>query len=349
MKIYYSQSWEDIEVIIKALQINGSDIVLAITSSGDNIFGILLKEPKIIYAVDKNPCQNALFELKIKSIELLEYEEFLQISGIKVSKNINKIFEKIIPNLSQFTKNLFQKNKRFLRKGFLNIGKFENYILFINKFFLPFFISKGKIGKMFLFKNIKKQREYYYKKWRKDLYPLIFKLFFNEKLLRFLGRDPEYFKYLNKINMAEYYYKKAENLFLKSPVKDNFYLNYILTGKYNFAFPSYYLRENFFKLKTLLNRIKIINSDILSFLKNTENVFTKFYLSDIFEGETLDYFKNTFAEIINKSKKGAKFIYFNHFLDRIPENKKIKIYKNIQLENINRTFFYREIITGEIL
>ena len=56
-KIDFYNSWDDINLIKKALQINSNDIVFSITSGGCNILNLLLFDPKKIIAVDYNPYQ----------------------------------------------------------------------------------------------------------------------------------------------------------------------------------------------------------------------------------------------------------------------------------------------------
>lgn len=48
----YSFTWEDAKVDTRLLKINEDDVILAITSAGDNILQYALERPKRIHAVD---------------------------------------------------------------------------------------------------------------------------------------------------------------------------------------------------------------------------------------------------------------------------------------------------------
>ncbi|KAJ6172363.1 hypothetical protein N7470_001430 [Penicillium chermesinum] len=63
----YAFTWEDPRVDHRLLNINSDDVILAITSAGDNILDYLQKGPKRVHAVDLNPNQNHLLELKVAS------------------------------------------------------------------------------------------------------------------------------------------------------------------------------------------------------------------------------------------------------------------------------------------
>ena len=53
--INYSQCWEDPAVLNEALAINSQDIVLSITSGGDNTLALLLRNPQRVISIDLNP------------------------------------------------------------------------------------------------------------------------------------------------------------------------------------------------------------------------------------------------------------------------------------------------------
>ena len=66
----------------QALQSTADDHVLVITSAGCNALDYALAGPAHVYAVDMNPRQNALLELKLAGIRQLEFDDFFQLFGI---------------------------------------------------------------------------------------------------------------------------------------------------------------------------------------------------------------------------------------------------------------------------
>ncbi|WVQ79348.1 hypothetical protein IAT38_001445 [Cryptococcus sp. DSM 104549] len=78
----YGWTWEDPAVDVKKLGINKDDHILAITSAGDNVLHYALAaQPARIHAVDMNPCQGHILELKLAAIQALEYHDFWLIFG----------------------------------------------------------------------------------------------------------------------------------------------------------------------------------------------------------------------------------------------------------------------------
>lgn len=77
----YAFNWEDPKVDRQLLKISKEDVILTITSAGDNILDYLLEQPKRIHAVDLNPNQNHLLELKVAAFTALPYEDVWKLFG----------------------------------------------------------------------------------------------------------------------------------------------------------------------------------------------------------------------------------------------------------------------------
>jgi len=77
----YAFTWEDSRVDQRLLKLNSDDVVLAITSAGDNILSYALASPARIHAVDLNPNQNHLLELKVAAFTALPYSDFWKLFG----------------------------------------------------------------------------------------------------------------------------------------------------------------------------------------------------------------------------------------------------------------------------
>jgi S-adenosylmethionine-diacylglycerol 3-amino-3-carboxypropyl transferase len=79
--LVYNTCWEDPAVDRRALALGGEDTVLVITSAGCNALDYALQAPRRIFAVDANPRQNALLQLKLAGIRRLAYDDFFALFG----------------------------------------------------------------------------------------------------------------------------------------------------------------------------------------------------------------------------------------------------------------------------
>ena len=76
--IVYNQCWEDPAVDRQALALSPRDRVLVITSAGCNALDYALLGAKVV-AVDANPRQNHLLELKRAGIRALDWSAFFEL------------------------------------------------------------------------------------------------------------------------------------------------------------------------------------------------------------------------------------------------------------------------------
>lgn len=97
----YSFTWEDARVDSRLLKITSDDVILALTSAGDNILSYALERPKRIHAVDLNPAQNHLLELKVAAFRGLDYQNFWNLFGEGKHDDFHKLLvEDLSPHLS---------------------------------------------------------------------------------------------------------------------------------------------------------------------------------------------------------------------------------------------------------
>ena len=113
--LVYNTCWEDPRLDRVALELGPDDNVLVITSAGCNALDYALTGPNAVHAVDMNPRQNALLELKLAAINQLEFDDFFKMFGEGRLPGIQTIYEQQLRNrLSAFSQVYWDKRiKRF--------------------------------------------------------------------------------------------------------------------------------------------------------------------------------------------------------------------------------------------
>ncbi|MEX2482857.1 MAG: BtaA family protein [Gammaproteobacteria bacterium] len=79
--LVYNACWEDPAVDRQALDLRADDAVMVIASAGCNALDYALAGPSAVHAVDMNPRQIALLELKLAGIRGLDFEDFFALFG----------------------------------------------------------------------------------------------------------------------------------------------------------------------------------------------------------------------------------------------------------------------------
>src|ERR1035438_10868481 len=73
--LLFGMSWEDPSSDRRALAIQPGETLLTVTSGACNTLTLLLEDPGKVYAVDINPSQSYLLELKCAAVRHLDYNE----------------------------------------------------------------------------------------------------------------------------------------------------------------------------------------------------------------------------------------------------------------------------------
>src|SRR5215510_12668370 len=79
--LIYNTCWEDPALDREALALGPADRVVVITSAGCNALDYLLAGAGEVNAVDVNPIQNALLELKVAAARGLDHAAFFDLFG----------------------------------------------------------------------------------------------------------------------------------------------------------------------------------------------------------------------------------------------------------------------------
>ena len=98
--LVYNQCWEDPARDQEALDLGPGDRVLAITSAGCNVLDYALRGARVL-AVDANPRQNHLLELKLAGIRTLSFEDFFTLFGEGGTPHARQIYASLRGLLSR--------------------------------------------------------------------------------------------------------------------------------------------------------------------------------------------------------------------------------------------------------
>jgi S-adenosylmethionine-diacylglycerol 3-amino-3-carboxypropyl transferase len=108
--LVYNTCWEDPAVDRQALQLRPNDTLLVITSAGCNVLDYALAGVERIDAVDANPRQTALLELKLAGIRGLEFEDFFGLFGCGFHSRAEALYRDAMrPRLSEFSRAFWDK------------------------------------------------------------------------------------------------------------------------------------------------------------------------------------------------------------------------------------------------
>ncbi|KAH6900388.1 hypothetical protein B0T10DRAFT_26669 [Thelonectria olida] len=170
----YAFTWEDTRVDERLLKLGADDKVLAITSAGDNILSYLTQSPARVHAVDLNPTQNHLLELKAAAYTSgLPYEDFWMIFGEGKHPHFREILiGSLSPHLSGRALQYWLKNVHVFQNsngyGLYDTGGSRHAIRVFRWIARVFGLQKA-VKQLLEAKTLNEQREI----WRKKIRPAL--------------------------------------------------------------------------------------------------------------------------------------------------------------------------------
>lgn len=315
--ILYAQCWEDPQIDRAAFNINSKDVVFTITSGGCNALTFLLDNPRKVLAIDLNPHQNYLLELKIAAMKSLSYDEVLQLMGIRKSTSRIKLYKESRNQLSNAAQVFWDDHLREIKMGLIHSGRYEKYMRLLRRI-LIILIGKRTINRLFSASDASEKQMIYNKKWDNMRWKLFTRVFLSRQIMSFLFTS-DFFTYLDKkFSFGKNFSEKVKRAVTKLPLAENYFLTYILYGNYNQEhLPPYLQRNNYEKIQSRLNRIEIITGNCSDYFGNlSDYTISKFNFTNIFEWMSAEEFEKLLNETIRVAKNNSIITYRNLLVRR---------------------------------
>ncbi len=288
--LVYNTCWEDPAVDRRALDLRPDDTVLAITSAGCNVLDYALAGVKRIHAVDANPRQTALLELKLAAIRSLDHADFFQIFGYGYHSRFEQIYHDLLRHeLAGFSREYWDGRSHWFtsRAGSFYYHGLVGIVARCFRGYLKFRPSLAEpIEALFLSSTMDEQRILYDER----ILPLMWTQGMNWTLSRqftmsLLGVPHPQRKEIQAQHtggVAGFIRESIEYVFRHLPAWDNYFWRvYVLGGYSQACCPEYLKPAGFLALKKgLAERIVASTETITDFLKRGDEPISKFVLLD---------------------------------------------------------------------
>jgi len=256
-----------------------------------------LDSPKHIYSIDKNPCQNAVLELKIAAIREFEYEQFWELFGRGKIRNFSTLwYPRLRQHLTMEARSFWDTHSHYF-DGNNFLGRNSYYYrgsagvlawVFAKIFFRLIPGLKSGLNDMIHAPSLAEQKRIYKERVEKRLFnPVVMWLFSSNSTLALLNGVPAAQQKLleEQSGGAMAFIKESlEAVLTTLPLKDNYFWRvYLENGEYTRdCCPDYLVEENFLKLKNgLVDRISVHTETIEEFLvKHDKKDVTRYILLD---------------------------------------------------------------------
>ena len=314
--VRYANCWEDADVLCDALQPGSGKRILSIASAGDNVLALLAAGADVV-AADLSAVQLACLELRASAFRRLAYDDVLAFLGARPAHDRLATYRKLAGDLSDFSRRYWDDELRAVAGGVIHYGKLEAYFHKFRRWVLPLIHTRETLDRLMQPKSLEERREFWRRSFNNRRWRLLFRLFFSRKALGRLGRDPEFFRYVEG-SVADRFFARAEYALTELQTHSNPYLTYIAYGNYRDALPRYLRREHFEAIRGGLARLQIARGSIETVaLEHASDGFDAFNLSDIFEYLDEESAVRSYAQLLDAARPRARLAYWNTLVPRI--------------------------------
>ncbi|HVP91541.1 MAG TPA: DUF3419 family protein [Terriglobales bacterium] len=313
--VLYANCWEDPRLDRAAFGIQADDVVFSITSGGCNVLAFLLDDPRKVIALDVNPHQGYLLELKMAAFRMLSHERNLEFFGVRpCSTRLGLYRERLRPRLSGGAGRFWDGHPKRIARGIIHAGRYERYMRLLRKTVVAGFGKRRLIKRMFEAEGQAAREKLFREKWQGLWWKFLTGVMLSRRLNALLF-DKAFFTYLDRdFSFGRHFAAKAERALVRLPMKENYFLSYILLGRFfdESHLPVYLRRENFEAIRDRLDRVEIVTDSCERYFAGLEDSsVSKFNFSNIFEWMSPAAFEDLLRETVRVARDKAILTYRN--------------------------------------
>jgi len=290
-QLIYNTCWEDPRLDREALQLSERDRVVVITSAGCNALDYVLAGAGEVHAVDLNPRQNALLELKLAGVRGLEFEDFFALFGLGCLPGVARIYPRALrPHLSSTAQAYWDRAIRLFDhprgRSFYFRGTSGAVARGMN-FYLDWIVGlRPAIEAVLSAASLAEQQQIYRRELRGRFWTRPLRAVVNSRpLMTMLGVPRSQQRQVEAAyegRIAGFIEQCLDAVFNELPLADNYFWRVYLTGAYTRACcPEYLKPDNFGRLKAgLADRVRVYTGSVEQFLAAHDQPITRFVLLD---------------------------------------------------------------------
>ncbi len=288
--LVYNTCWEDPRLDRQAMALGADDNVMVITSAGCNALDYLLDEPNCVHAVDMNPRQNALLELKLAGIRQLDFDVFFQFFGNGYSPSARSIYRDTLRSeLSSWSQEYWDRWIKFFEndgRPFYFRGTSGWFARLVNTYIDRVVGLRPMVNRILATDSFDEQQEIYSQHLREQFWtkPLRFAMR-RDATLSLLG-VPRAQRFQVERNydggIVQFIQDCLDAVFANLPLSDNYFWRVYITGRYTpECCPEYLKPANFERLKNgLIDRMDVHTDSVQGFLDRHNGTISRFVLLD---------------------------------------------------------------------
>ena len=290
--LVYNTCWEDPRVDRVALELSPDDSVLVITSAGCNALDYLLAGAGHVHAVDMNPLQNALLDLKLAAAKMLEYDDFFLLFGRGRSVDWKSLYPRIRAELPAHAQEIWDRRGQAYfggregKRSFYFRGSSGTFAWLVNGYMNRVAKLRGPVNELLEARSVEEQQTIYREQrlGERLFRPLVKFLLRRDTTMAMLGVPRSQRRQLDEQypgGIVQFIVDRVEEVLTQRSIADNYFWRVYLTGEYTpDCCPEYLKEANYSSMQTARERMTVTTDSVLGYLNRFEGRINRYVLLD---------------------------------------------------------------------
>jgi len=311
----FGLSQEDERSEVRALELGPNDRVLSIASAGEMPLSLLSVGVASLVAVDVDPAQLLLGQLKFVAACTLGREETIRFLGYRPASATERSrwLDAVLSQLPDDAREFWEAHRSQVEQGAIWAGRFERYLQKITGVAVPL-LGRRRIEGIFDCATIAEQEAYFDTRLDLPALKALLRIAFNRKVYAQRGMDPRSLQYRTATDepLGVQFFRQFRNALTRTPARENHLMQLILLGRTmsEECIPAYLSPAGFETLRANKDRIDFRLVDLIKYLQNCPpGTFTKAHLSNLPDWMDQDQFETTLTLVNDKIARPGRVVW----------------------------------------
>lgn len=313
-RLFFAQVREDPRAELEALRPVLGGTVVVVSSGGCTALSLLAAGTGHVVAVDRNATQNDIVELKAAAVASGSTGA-VAFLGALPSTSRAATYARLRSALTPEARQHWDEHPVEIARGVITTGVSERFIDAIVGALRIAVHPRQRIARMLACDSVGAQRAMYDAEWNTRRWRLLFAILCNR--LAFRSTYPAaFFEHVENPSFARHFLGLAEHAIAELPVRDNYFLHQMLTGRYPVEVPGgvppYLSEEGSAAVVDGRSRLALVDGGMTEYLRICgDRSVQGFALSNICEWMTPVEIAALFREVLRTAAPGARLVYRN--------------------------------------
>lgn len=303
-RLFFAQVREDPWLELEAFADRRDGPIAVVSSGGCTALSLVAHGAVEVVGVDVNRTQNHLVELKAAAAVGLSDCAVAMLGGAAMAPHARVLaYQRIRSELTPAARLYWDARPQVVARGVLHAGVTERLMRLIASA-LRAVHPRRRIERLLELETLAAQREFYRREWDNARWRWLFRLLCNRLVLR-RTYDPRFFTHVKNPSYAKHFQRVAEHTLTELAVRDNYFLQHILTGAYR-SLPPY------LDTAVPVNRLTLVDGTFTDYLRGQpDGSMAGFALSNICEWLSAAEIDTLFGEIVRTARPRARLTFRN--------------------------------------